>query len=437
MNFNDALVEATRLAKTRLATLQEHVFLVRDLHGRIRVLLKTRRGDKSPFFAPTQALVTELTGALGVYAYQANDLLMFRDEFTNLKLPDEATAVVLDSDGAYKVCLHDRLLMGAEWSAPPLTAATPTKRFTLFSMKGGVGRSTTATVLSWHLASKTKPSGDVGYRVLVLDLDLESPGVGTTMLGASLPRFGIVDWFVEDALGQGATVLPQMVAESRLQDGTSGRIAVVPAFGTETKDYLAKLGRAYLERGPNGHEPWPERLKRLVAALEAQETPDVVLLDSRTGLHDTSAAAVLAMGADTLLFAADTRQTWAAYDFLFQHWKHHPNVREFRRRLWVLGSMVPRKDTVAYVERLRDSAYELFLESVYDKVPPGQPPPADAVDFAATAEEGNHFPRAILWDEALTSFDPLQGWQDAPVSASYGAFLDWFDKVLLKQGGTP
>jgi len=303
-------------------------------------------------------------------------------------------------------------------------------------MKGGVGRSTTATVLSWHLARKEKSTGG-GHRVLVFDLDLESPGVGATMLGPSLPKFGIVDWFVEDALGEGGKVLADMVAESPLQDGTSGRIAVVPAFGTETQDYLAKLGRAYLERGPRGREPWPERLKRLVTELEVQETPDVVLLDSRTGLHDTSAAAVMAMGADTLLFAADTRQTWAAYEFLFQHWKHHPNVRAFRTRLWMLGSMVPRKDTQTYVEGLRDQAYDLFLESVYDKVPANQAPPPDAVDFAATAEEGNHFPRAILWDEGLTTFDPLQQWQDAPVQASYGAFLDWFDKVLLNQGGTP
>lgn len=437
MNFNEALTEAARLSKAQLANLGEHVFLVRDLHGRIRILLKKRRDTNSPYYPHVQALIASVTGALGpAYAYAASDLVMYRDDLKSLNLPDDTTAIVLDTNGTHKVCLHDRLLMGAEWSASPPTGTPPTKRFTLFSMKGGVGRSTTATVLSWHLARKAKATGD-GHRVLVLDLDLESPGVGTTLLGPSLPKFGIVDWLVEDALGEGAKILPDMVAESQLQDGTSGRIAVVPAFGTETKEYLAKLGRAYLERGPNGREPWPARLQRLVSALEVQETPDVVLLDSRTGLHDTSAAAVLAMGADTLLFAADTRQTWAAYEFLFQHWKDHPSVRGFRTRLWMLGSMVPRKNTQEYFDGLRDQAYNLFLDSVYDKVPAGQAPPPDAVDFAATAEEGNHFPRAILWDEGLTSFDPIQQWQDAPVQASYGAFLDWFDKVLLSQGGTP
>lgn len=433
MNFNSALDQAADLAKIRLAELQQDVFLVRDLFGRIRVLLESPESvtiPKRDFKNALGDLAKDIVSSLGIYAYPKSEIFLFRSELANLSLPDRTSAPVLREDSGFKVCLHDRLLMGSEWSAPPSPSAAPIKRFTLFSMKGGVGRSTTASVLAWHLANQ-------GKRVLVFDLDLESPGISATLLGAHLPRFGIVDWFVEDALGEGAKILPDMIWESALQDGTSGRIAVVPAFGTGEKDYLAKLGRTYLERGPTGREPWPDRLKRLVSALEKQERPDVVILDSRTGLHDTSAAAVMAMGADTLLFAADTRQTWEAYGHLFNHWKNHPDVRTFRSRLWMLGSMVPRKDTQDYFEGLRDECYQLFADSLYDRLVPGEPPLPDSMDFSATSEEANHFPRAILWDEGLTSFDPLQRWQDAPVQASYGAFLEWFDRVLLYQGGSP
>jgi len=426
MNFNDALREATRLTKARLAELQEDVILVRDLQGRIRVLLANANPEnrpKEPFKKALKTLRQDLTGKLGagVYVYGKKDVFLFREDFPNMDLPELAACTVLDEGAGFKVYLHDRLLTGTEWNANPIAETDHPKRFTLFSMKGGVGRSTSAAILAWHLARK-------GKRVLVFDLDLESPGVGTTLLGPSLPRFGIVDWFVEDALGQGDAVLSEMVDESRLGDGTSGRIAVAPAFGTDTGDYLAKQGRAYLERGPDGYEPWPDRLKRLVGSLEHQETPDVVLLDSRTGLHDTSAALVLAMGANTLLFAVDSRQTWSAYRFLFLHWRGHPNVREFRDKLWVVGSMVPRRDTQSYVDGLRDNAWQLFLESVYDKEEEG----LDSVfNFAQADEAGNHYPREILWDEGLTSFDPLEAWQEAPVQAAYGAFLEWFDKVLL------
>jgi len=427
VNFNDALKQATLLVSAKLPDLKESVFVVRDLHGRIRLLLKKRRDSKSEFFPHIQRLITDLTQALGPYAYAANDLVMYSEELKSINLPADASSTVLAENGGYKVCLHDRLLMGTEWNARPIVEATNPRRFTLFSMKGGVGRSTTATILARHLAGK-------GKRVLVFDLDLESPGVGATLLGESLPRFGIVDWFVEDALGQGAGVLPDMVRDSGLATG-AGAIMVVPAFGSDTDDYLAKLGRTYLERGPNGHEPWPSRLRRMVEALEAQHCPDVVLLDSRTGLHDTSAALVLAMGAHTLMFAIDTPQTWAAYGYLFRHWIHHPNISAFYDKLWVVGAVVPDTDIEPYVAGLRDRAWTLFDETLY-----AAPQVASRTGFSPPVvdeEAGNHYPRAIFWQRGLMAFNPLANWTDQFVTAAYQKFLAWFDRVLLEEAEAP
>jgi hypothetical protein len=423
VNFNQALEKATLLAGAKLADLQEDVFLVRDLQGRIRLLLKKFRDQNSQFHPHIQNLIQDVSSALGNYAYPADDLVMYRDQLKQLGLPGVNDASVLAENGGFKVCLHDRLLTGTEWNAPP--AQVNAKRFTLFSMKGGVGRSTTTVVLARHLAAK-------GKRVLILDLDLESPGVGKTLLGGVLPQFGIVDWFVEDALGQAAQMLPDMIAESPLGQDTNGRIAVVPAFGADTGDYLSKLGRVYLERGSRGPEPWPDRLKRLVEYLEEQETPDVVLLDSRTGLHDTSAALVLAMGANTLCFAVDTPQTWAAYGFLFDHWqRYHPQVEAFRDKLWILGAMVPTSaQSQTYIDGLRDQAWDLFRDHLYDTANPQDPA---AFSFAATDDTGNHYPRVIFWHEGLVAFDPLAGWTDQLVTAAYQGFLDWFDQVMLQE----
>ncbi|MEA1050844.1 AAA family ATPase [Lamprobacter modestohalophilus] len=422
MNFNQALTTATEVAVAKLADLREDVILVRDLQGRIRLLLKKSRDPNSEFYPHIQSLVQDVSTALGDYAYPPADLVMYRDKLRQLGLPDASEASFLADNGTYKVCLHDRLLTGTEWNTEP--AQEDPRRFTLFSMKGGVGRSTTAVVLARHLATK-------GKRVLILDMDLESPGVGTTLLGGTLPLYGIVDWFVEDALGEGDRFLSNMVEESSLGQDTSGHIAVVPAFGTETGDYLSKLGRVYLERGPNGHESWSERLKRLVAALETQETPDVVLLDSRTGLHDTSAALVLAMGANTLCFAVDTQQTWAAYRFLFQHWQqHHQQLADFRDKLWILGAMVPSQQTQVYVDGLRDKAWDLFRDHFYETA---NPQDTDAFSYSAEDEAGNHYPRLILWQQGLMAFDPLDEWTDQLVTAAYQGFLDWFDQVMLPE----
>ena len=433
MNFNDALKEATRLAKARLAELQEDVILVRDLHGRIRVLLESANPESKPnepfkkaFKSALKALGKSLADNLGVYAYPRRDIFLFREDLQSLDLPDAAASTVLEEEGDFRVCLHDRLLTGAQWNAHPIAESDDPKRFTLFSMKGGVGRSTTAIILAWHLAKK-------GKRILVFDLDLESPGVGTTLLGSTLPRFGVVDWFVEDALGQGNHVLEEIVVESPLSEALDGRIAVVPAFGSDTDDYLAKLGRAYFERGPSGYEAWPDRLKRLVAAVERRESPDVVLLDSRTGLHDTSAALVLAMGANTLLFAVDTAQTWTAYRFLFRHWERHPNRHEFRDKLWLVGAMIPDTEIETYRDSLRDHSWALFADELYDLAE--ATPDPDAFTFSVDDEAGRHYPREIFWQRNLLAFDPLENWTDQFVTAAYQSFLDWFDKVLLSEAG--
>lgn len=421
MNFNEALVKAVELAKGRIGVLQEDVYLVRDLLGRIRVLLKKKRGDHRK--AEIESLAAELERALGVYTYSADDMVMYREELkNNIALPEEDSSSVLAKEAGFAVRLHDRLLLGTEWNTVPPEEARKPKRFTLFSMKGGVGRTTTTTILAWHLARK-------GKRVLVLDLDLESPGVGSTLLpGGNLPDLGIVDWFVEDVLGQGEQVFNRMVAESPLMDALPGRIAVAPTFGSQTGDYLTKLGRAYLERGPKGPEAWPQRLLRLVEALEAQETPDIVLLDSRTGLHDTSAALILAMGAQTLMFAADSRQTWTSYLFLFEHWKRHPHIRKFRDKLWVLGSMIPETDRPAYMKGLNENAWKLFL-NLYDQAPATADPAA--FTFGENDEDAPHTPRPIYWNRALQTFDPTSSLDVQIVEAAYGFFLKWFDDTLL------
>lgn len=430
MMFNDALSKAAEVALRHLGNPARPVVLVRDLFGKVRVVLP----HDPPDVAGT--LAAELTDALGVYGYATTSTFLQESDIG--EAARSARLIVESEDGA-QVLLIDRLLTGAEWSATPAGESVGRKRFTLFSMKGGVGRSTTATALAWHLAEK-------GKRVLVIDLDLESPGVGSTLLGKSLPRFGVVDWFVEDALGQGALVLPYMAAESDLGDATEGSVHVVPCFGTDTGfrggnagpddqgDYLPKLGRAYLERGPNGHESWAGRLSRMVGDLEEKLKPDMVLLDSRTGLHDASAALILAMGADTLMFAVDTRQTWTAYRFLFEHWRSHPDIRLLRERLWVVGSMVPRKNSESYVEGLRDGAHKLFAETLYDQPPDSldaATDPEPVFNFQPTDDSGNHYPREVLFDEGLVAFDPLDSLQEGPIGAAYGKFFDWFDRTFL------
>lgn len=426
MDFNDALEQAKAFSLNNLQHIEEDIYLIRDLQGRIRILLKK---DKAAKAVAVQNLAQDIAGALDFYTYPEPEIIIYKEKLKHhLQTLNDQTARKIASNGTYSVYLHDRLLIGGEWDASFAQASAAPKRFTLFSMKGGVGRSTTAMVLARHLAAQ-------GKRILIFDLDLESPGISSSLLGNELPKYGVVDWFVEDAIGNAAPIIADLQKASPLQEDLPGSITVVPAYGTETGDYLPKLGRSYLERNAQGYKPWTERLKELVQANETHyqaingQPPDVVLYDSRTGLHDSSAALVLAMGANTLMFAVNTEQTWRAYRFLFSHWQNHPNIQDFYDKLWIVGALIPETENEAYIEGLKDNSYALFDETIYQS-----PAVTGHPQFVPTNRESdiaNHFPREILWNRGMMALDPLSRWPERAVPIAYDGFLNWFDQKFF------
>ena len=79
-------------------------------------------------------------------------------------------------------------------------------------------------------------------------------------------------------------------------------------------------------------------MRRLLTALEINEKPDVVLIDSRAGIDDIASACVTSLGARrVLLFSIDGTQTWQGYSVLFEHWQRYALTRELGNRLQVVA----------------------------------------------------------------------------------------------------
>ena len=51
----------------------------------------------------------------------------------------------------------------------------------------------------------------------------------------------------------------------------------------------------------------------MIDRFENSGAYDVILVDARAGLHETTAAAILAIGGDVLLFGLDHPQTFLGY----------------------------------------------------------------------------------------------------------------------------
>ena len=432
--FDRALDIAIDKAKGVGPVFGREIVLVRDLRGRIRVLAPESSKALSPDQkASAEYLGQELAKSLGAYGFPPDRAVLFAGE---LMQGDEVFASsdrrLIAEESGFKIWLLDRQVTGQDWMRSPLQQETQTPRVTFFGIKGGVGRSTALVIWAWRLAGQ-------GKTVLILDLDLESPGVSSTLLPFEfLPDYGIVDWFVEDGVGQAETVEDLMVAASPLAGDLPGEIRIVPAFGRDTGDYLPKLARCYGASSTGGHVPWAERLQQMVERMERKETPDIVILDSRAGLHDIAAVTVTRMDADAFLFAMDSMQTWNAYAFLFRHWRHHPQVAGFRQKLQIVAGMAPETGRDSYLKGFRENSWNLFREHLYDEVVEVQV--ADVFSFDLDSLEAPHYPLPIFWNRALQEFDPLRnddGIDKQIAEAAMGRFVAEANRMVFPREENP
>ena len=433
IRFNDALRRAALTLQTLKLPQGPCVRLVRDVYGRLRFALDCAVAD-FPSAALEQLKTAQATW--GVYATSIE--ILSHDSFTNpasvFASPDwHQTLVDLGYDedgkprGQQKVWLLDRQINGQDWLRPQQAgqAAPHPHRTVFFGLKGGVGRSTALSLAAWGLARR-------GKRVLLIDFDLESPGLSGLLQPANkVAEFGVVDWLLEDAVGQGDSVVPRMVSASPLGESTISAIRVVAAVGLDEKNYLAKLARAYADvPSTDGPQRMGQRMLRLVELLEAQEKPDVVLIDSRAGLHDLAAVAITCIADTALMFATDGAQSWNGYRQLFSHWQQRPDVAtRVRDRLMLVRALAPKAGREESIRRFHREAYSMFAETLYDEIPASNSTDENAYFHPGEADESApHFPVLIDWDERFQEFDPMLrpedgGATDAQIEAAFGHLI--------------
>lgn len=294
----------------------------------------------------------------------------------------------------------DRLATESDW-ATISTITTRAPRIVFYSLKGGVGRSTALAASAWALAQQ-------GKRVLALDLDLESPGLSSALLTDDRQStYGITDWLVEDLVDNGDAVFDEMVVISTLS--REGEIYIVPAHGRDPGEYIAKLGRVWMPKIAltGEREIWSHLLRRLIEALETRWSPDVLLIDACAGIDEIASACITDLGANlVLLFAVDSEQTWTGYRILFRHWRTSGVVRDIRERLQLVGAIVPERNRESYLDGLRDRAWDLFVDELYDPVPPEEDA-ADLWSFDRADENAPHALWAIRWHPDWTALRSL------------------------------
>lgn len=368
----------------------------RDLNGRVRLVFEEKLRDQPEKAKAVNDIVQSISDSLGSHGFPVDRMILFESSFEMVK----QGALEFQLEGFDDVTVVDRMATETNWSKIT-PVATDTPRIVFFSIKGGVGRSTASAVAAWSLAQ-------AGKVVMVLDLDLESPGISSSLLpNEKRPTYGITDWLVEDLVDNGVAVFDDMIAKSDLSH--DGEIYVVPAHGRDPGEYVAKLGRVWMPRiNRQGlREPWSSRLQRLLFNLEKRWEPDVVLIDSRAGIDEVASACITDLGAKgVLLFSIDGEQTWSGYSILFRHWHRTGVVREIRERLQLVGAMIPEVGAKEYFDDLCERSWTTFVEELYDEVPAGEPAEA-YFNFDQADETAPHYPWSIRWNRGFSALQSI------------------------------
>jgi Mrp family chromosome partitioning ATPase len=410
LRFHESLPALVKVAVAEGVPLDAETIVVRDGAGRL-ILGRERLPEHGRVEAALKA-------ALGGYA--GNVVLITGSTVRRLLRDPTVSEVELDlGEGEQRVVRYaDRRIVGMDWLRAPVAPSGGPKRIVFGSLKGGVGRSTALAVLAADLSR-------AGKRVLAIDLDLEAPGVGFMLLPGSddpakdrRPRFGVIDYLLENGLdGVEDDDLYDFIGVSPFHEGS---IEVVPAVGRVTDEHpetmIAKLSRALVEdRGANRVESVSDQVRQMVERMAARANYDAILIDARAGMAEITAAPLLGLGAELLLFGTNQTQTFRGYAFILSHlvsisdFSNLTPALDWRQRLSFVQAKAPASSSKR--APFRERLYEMCATILYDEErldAAGQVIPAE---FSPVPNETGpgvpHDALHIQYHPDYDAFDPL------------------------------
>lgn len=225
-----------------------------------------------------------------------------------------------------------------------------------YSFKGGMGRSTALALFALDRMSRDE-------HVVVIDLDIDAPGLGSILPSGASSLYGVVDYLLE---------LP--VAGSRPEDlrdfyynldlpgiRSTGSIKVFPA-GRLDEFYLGKMARLDFEPVESTGGELRHPLEELVAQVYQELHPDWILIDSRTGFSETAGMILSGLCDYHVLFGVQSDQSWEGLGYAIKRLGLDRLQRGYHQAEFMLvQSMVPETP-----KEKRDSSMAAFAGKAGD-----------------------------------------------------------------------
>ena len=367
----------------------ERACVIRDLRGRLRLVCKVAPAQPDPDWA---ALEAALGAALG--AWFAGPVLHTRSQSAEVTRAAQALLAQPQNQGwptgwpaalpgqlgggtaqlPARWCGSNRVLTKESWldqrpqqaiwpfvegAAPPHFTTPLVVSF--FSFKGGVGRTTALALVARRLAMS-------GKRIMVVDLDLEAPGLAP-FFGRD-PALGVIDALLAHG-ATGALSLAGLLEEEVDAQGANLSLIGAGRLGWGHVEKLARLD--YLHGSGEAQSPVERGLRALLDELKRKNAYDVILLDARAGLHDLGGLALHGLAHIDVLVGRDNAQSRLGMELVAKALarKRRANGAQRNPPQWtpnivVAHTFVPTAGSQVAEAAYRAALHQLFSAELYD-----------------------------------------------------------------------
>ncbi|HEX5753674.1 MAG TPA: AAA family ATPase [Archangium sp.] len=427
VTFDDVLPTLVRvIEESSVAATIRRAGVVRDLEGRVRLIIEPDPSQPIPdMSALEQALVQALQRWIEPPLLMTTDLrepgrlaraLMGK---SNIQWPDaryvqsSTLQEVPATPGRWNKI--ERRLSKYDWvrderATPPwpLREGSP-PIVTFYSFKGGVGRTTLLASCAWQLA-------ELGKKVVVVDLDVEAPGLSALFEVES--RRGVVDFLV-DFIGTGQIDMDGLVSAPGSLGPLKGNIEVVTA-GNLDERYFEKLSRLDFIGGGlldvKGESPVERGLRHLLGALRGRQA-DYIFIDSRAGLHDIAGLSLHGLAHVDVFVSRASEQGYRGLELTLQALGRRKKVDDL---LCVVAHSLAPPDPASQEAKIEEEeflkrAYRAFDQSLYGKLP--ESPQLED-------DEEPHWPKVIRRHPLLERLTHLGAAREVLFSEGYKQLLE-------------
>ena len=232
-----------------------------------------------------------------------NELLSILDPACRLRLSDISLPQILFKEHPERRYYPDGKYGQEEArQCREAVAENGTKVVTFYSFKGGMGRTTA-------LAGVALSLGKQGYDIMMVDTDIEAPGLSTLFFDEDVVQRGVLDFLLEYPLIPEREISEYVldITDASLLNEEDGRLFLLPA-GKVDENYLQKLARIDYQDNREGY--LEDILKRLLNKIQAYYHVDYILIDARAGFHDMGGIVVSYIPHGAVLFGNNSRQSW-------------------------------------------------------------------------------------------------------------------------------